>query len=68
MKIVLKSIQLGWHFLFHPRESVDELRASLKAPQLAWSFLLLCLVLWTLITGYVNVVLGQTSRGREVHY
>jgi hypothetical protein len=63
---MLESIQLGWSFLFHPRESVDRLGASPRAPQLAWSFLLLCVTLWALVTGYVNIVLGETARGREV--
>ena len=66
MITLLKSIQIGLHFLVHPRESVDELQTSTRTPRLAWSFLLLCLVLWTLITAYVNLVLGQTARGREV--
>lgn len=64
--MLLKSMQTGLHFLIHPRESVDELRESAQTPRLAWSFLLICLVLWTLVTAYVNLVLGQTSRGREV--
>ena len=66
MKTLLKSIQTGLHFLIHPRESVDELQASTQTPRLAWSFLLLCLMLWALVTAYVNLVLGQTARGREV--
>jgi hypothetical protein len=66
MKTLLKSIQTGFGFLVHPRESVDELRTSAQTPRLAWSFLLLCLVLWTLLTAYVNLVLGQTARGRDV--
>ena len=66
MKTLLKSIQIGLHFLVHPRESVDELQTSTQTPRLAWSFLLFCLILWTLVTAYVNLVLGQTSRGREV--
>ena len=66
MKTLLKSIQTGLHFLIHPRESVDELQASTQTPRLAWSFLLLCLMLCALVTAYVNLVLGQTARGREV--
>lgn len=66
MRTFLKAIQTGLQFLIHPRESVEELRSSLQTSRLAWTFLLLCLVLWTLVTAYVNLVLGQTARGREV--
>lgn len=66
MKTLLKSLQIGLHFGVHPRESVDELQTSTQSPRLAWSFLVFCLLLWTLVTAYVNLVLGQTSRGRGV--
>ncbi|HID28630.1 MAG TPA: hypothetical protein EYP19_01350, partial [Desulfobacterales bacterium] len=65
MKTILKSIQTGWHFLFHPRETVDKLRDSSQTPRLAWFFLIFTVALWALITGYVNLVLKETARGRE---
>ena len=65
MKIFFQSLAIGWDFLAHPRKTVDRLIASPRASQYAWTFLLLSVSLWTLLTGYMNLIVGATSRGRE---
>lgn len=66
MKTLWNAIQLAWEFIAHPRRSVEALRDSPRAGRHAWSFLLLSVTLWALLTGYVNIFLGSTARGREV--
>lgn len=65
MKTFIKSIRLGWEYLTHPYNITDEIIHSKKTKN-SWVFLVFSLLLWTLVTGYQNIVVGETSRGREV--
>jgi len=66
MKTFWNSIQVAWEFIAHPRRSVEALQESPQAGRHAWTFLLLSVSLWALLTGYVNIFLGTTARGREM--
>jgi hypothetical protein len=66
VKTLWNSLQVAWEFIAHPRRSVEALQASPRAGRHAWTFLLLSVSLWALLTAYVNIFLGSTARGREV--
>jgi len=57
---------MGWEYLTHPYTLTEKLLTSKNAAKYSWSFLLLSLILWTIVTGYQNLVVGETSRAREV--
>lgn len=65
MKSFLKSLKIGWEYLTHPYNTTDELIDS-KTTKYSWIFLCFSLFLWTIVTGYQNIIVGETSRGREV--
>jgi hypothetical protein len=67
MKTFAKTIGIAWDFLAHPRKMVDKLLAQEKPGKYAWTFLLFSLLLWTLVTLFMNLVHDATARGREFY-
>jgi len=65
MRTLLRSIRIGWVFLFHPRKAGDEIGSSANALKLSLVFLALCEGSWTSQNAYVKIVLKQTPRMRE---
>ncbi len=66
MKTFINTIRIGWDYLTHPYLITDKLINDKKSFMYSWIFLIFSLVLWTFITGYQNLVVGDTSRAREV--
>ena len=66
MKTFLKSIRIGWDYLTHPYLITDELTKKYESSKYSWTFLIFSLFLWTIVTGYQNLIVGETSRAREV--
>jgi hypothetical protein len=68
MKTFLKTIRIGWEYLTHPYIITDKLIEQKDASKYSWTFLTLSLILWTIVTGYQNLVVGESSRAREVKF
>ncbi|MBI9099463.1 MAG: hypothetical protein JEY91_13350 [Spirochaetaceae bacterium] len=62
---ILKTLRYGWEFLTHPYKTTDELLKE-KGSLYSWIFLVLSLFLWTFATGYQNIIVGETSRARDI--
>ena len=65
MKNLLKSIRFGWEYLTHPYKTTDELLKE-ESSKHSWIFLILSLSLWTFTTGWQNIIVGETSRARDI--
>ncbi len=65
MKTLLKSLRIGWEYLTHPYIVTEDLLNRNKSSKYSWAFLLFSLILWTIVTGYQNIIVGETARARE---
>lgn len=62
MRLFLQTIRIAWEYLTHPYKITDLLINEKKTTKFSWLFLLLSLILWTFVTSYQNLVVGETSR------
>lgn len=67
MRIFTKSIRIGWEYLTHPYKTTNELIKEQTTSKYSWTFLIFSLVMWTFATGYQNLIVGETSRARELY-
>ena len=65
MKNLFKTIRFGWEYLTHPYKTTDELLREGSSKH-SWIFLILSLSLWTFTTGWQNIIVGETSRARDI--